>query len=67
MNYEPCKRPRCSTPGAIADHVIMFGENDEGRLPVCCDCAIEASTEGFEAHAMALDEDWNKLRSLEQA
>jgi hypothetical protein len=62
--YKTCVRPKCKSVGADADHVIVFGERNEMRLPVCVSCALDAMEEGFEAHAAALDEDWSKLNAL---
>ena len=49
--YEPCKRPRCTNVGAVADHVIVFGQQDEMRLPVCSECAVEALGQNLKVRA----------------
>jgi hypothetical protein len=62
----PCKRPKCQSGNAVADHVVVFGERNEMRLPVCYLCATKALLEGFEAYATSLDEDWSKINAESQ-
>lgn len=63
--YKTCVRPLCKDTGADADHVVVFGDQNEMRLPVCVSCALDAREQGYEAHAAVLDEDWTKLAALE--